>query len=195
MKIGIMGGTFDPIHYGHLIAAEQARTEASLDEVWFMPARIPPHKPRTQGATPEQRLAMVKHAIRDHNNFRECDIELTMEGPSYSINTLKLLTSQYPEHSFHYIIGADMVEYLPNWYQIEEIVKLTSFVALQRPGYSLSMNHLPTSIQNRVKVADMPGIDISSTNIRDRIREGRSIRYLVSDTVRQYIKENGLYES
>jgi nicotinate-nucleotide adenylyltransferase len=195
MKVGIMGGTFDPIHIGHLIAAERAREEAGLDEVWFLPANVPPHKPQSPVASAKQRWDMVVHAIEGHSGFRSIDLELTRKGPSYTIDTIKTLNSLYSKFEFSYIIGADMVMYLPKWYRIEEIVQHISFIGLQRPGYSIRLAELAEPIRKQIKLIPMPSIDISSTAIRERMKNNQSIRYLVPEQVGNYIEENRLYES
>lgn len=194
MKVGIMGGTFDPVHIGHLLAAECARESGGFDEIWFMPAFVPPHKPGAPAATPEQRLEMVRLAIAGHPHFRASDVELTKGGTSYTAETVELLQSRYPDDEFAYIIGADMVMYLPKWFRIDDIVRRISFVGLRRPGIDVSLEELPPAIRSRVAIVPMPQVDISSTDIRKRRADGRSIRYLVPDAVRLLIEEKGLYE-
>ncbi|MFE5319986.1 nicotinate-nucleotide adenylyltransferase [Paenibacillus sp. NPDC056579] len=195
MKIGIMGGTFDPIHIGHLIAAQCACEQAGLDEVWFMPTNVPPHKRQAPGATPEQRWEMVCRAVDGHPYFRPTDLELKKGGVSYSIDTVKLLRQEHPGHHFAYIIGADMVQYLPKWYKAEELVQLVSFIGLQRPGYVLEEDLLPQAIRQAVTMAAMPLIELSSTTIRERRSRNQSIRYMVPDRVYEYIEVNGIYGS
>ncbi|MFD0692880.1 nicotinate-nucleotide adenylyltransferase [Paenibacillus sp. GCM10027628] len=195
MLVGIMGGTFDPIHTGHLIAAERARVEAGLDEVWLMPANVPPHKPNAPKATAQQRWDMVCLAAEGNTFFRPLDIEIGRGGVSYSIDTIELLCSRHPEIDFTYIIGADMVQYLPQWHRIEDIVRLIRFIGLARPGYELEMDALPAHIRSRVSIVAMPLIEISSTTIREERLKGGSIRYLVTDAVHNYMEVNHLYES
>jgi nicotinate-nucleotide adenylyltransferase len=194
MKIGIMGGTFDPIHLGHMIAAESAREAAGLDEVWFMPAYIPPHKQNLPKMSAEQRLAMVKLAVAEHPNFRAVDYELARRGTSYTADTVQILRHLHPELSFYYIIGADMVMYLSKWERIGEIVEIVSFIGLQRPGYEVELKQLPEELSSKVQLAVMPLIEISSTAIRERKRLRQSVRYLVCDNVRLYMEANQLYE-
>jgi nicotinate-nucleotide adenylyltransferase len=195
MKVGIMGGTFDPIHTGHLIAAECARESAGLDEVWFMPSYVPPHKPHAPKASPEQRLEMVRLSVSGNPFFRVEDLEIRRGGISYTADTVTILCDRYPDIRFSYIIGADMVQYLPHWNRIGDILRRISFIGLQRPGYSLDMDQLPETIRRGVTLAPMPAVEISSTEIRRRSAEGRSFRYLVPEPVYAYIKERGLYES
>lgn len=195
MNIGIMGGTFDPIHLGHLLAAEMAMEEAQLDEVWFMPSNLPPHKTNLPGADAKQRLDMVNLAIAGHSRFRLNDMEIRRGGTSYTVDTILELKQVHPEHMFHWIIGADMVQYLPKWHKIDTILENARFIGLQRPGIELDRTQLSESILQRVRMADMPLLEISSTMIRERCRLGKSIRYLVPEPVRVYIKEMRLYES
>jgi nicotinate-nucleotide adenylyltransferase len=195
LKIGIMGGTFDPIHLGHMIAAENAREAAGLDEVWFMPTCIPPHKPTIPMANTMQRLDMVRLAVADQPNFRAVDYELTRGGISYTADTVNILNQLHPNDSFYYIIGADMVMYLPKWVRIDEILQHVSFIGLQRAGFQVEMEQLPPNIAAKVQLVSMPLIDISSTAIRDRKRQQQSVRYLVCEQVRDYMEANRLYES
>ncbi|WP_010270481.1 nicotinate-nucleotide adenylyltransferase [Paenibacillus senegalensis] len=195
MKIGIMGGTFDPIHNGHLLAAETAREQAGLDEVWFMPANVPPHKANAPKATAEQRLFMVEEAIASHDAFKAKDIELARGGTSYTTDTVEKLRNQYPDYNFYYIIGADMVMYLPNWNRIEQLVSMIGFIGVTRAGYGIDLNSLPEPIRKQVQLCEMPNMELSSTDIRERRRHGKDIRYRVPDSVRTYIGENRLYEA
>lgn len=195
MRIGIMGGTFDPIHIGHLLAAESVRTRVQLDEVWFMPTAVPPHKSNAPKASPEERLQMVRLAVKDNPFFHPFDYELRKGGVSYSIETMTDLRTQYPDHHFYYIIGGDMVQYLPKWVRIEEMVHLVQFIGLHRPGYTVDLAKLPDSIANAVTMIEMPLIDISSTYIRNRCHAGSSIRYWVPNAVEAFIRERKLYES
>jgi nicotinate-nucleotide adenylyltransferase len=193
MRIGIMGGTFDPIHMGHLLAAELAKEAEQLDEVWFMPTFVPPHKQNGAVAEPEDRLAMARLAVEGNPHFRVTDIEIAKHDTSYTIDTVELLTSQYPEDSFCFIIGADMVMYLPHWRRIDEIIRLIRFVGLARPGYTLALEELPEAIASRVTLAPMPLMELSSTEIRRRLSAGQTVRYMVPDPVRLYMEGKGLY--
>ncbi len=195
MKIGIMGGTFDPIHLGHMIAAERAREDCGLDEVWFIPSFVPPHKEQPPGANADERLKMVGLAIGDHPQFRIRDMEIRRGGVSYSVDTVRQLRADHPDHQFFYIIGADMVQYLPKWYKIEEILSSVRFIGLHRPGVDLGALPLPPAIESGLLMAEMPPIGVSSTEIRQRRMRRLSIRYLVPERVRQYIEEKGLYEA
>lgn len=193
MQVGIMGGTFDPIHQGHLLAAELAREAAGLDEVWFMPSYAPPHKQPGPVATPEERLRMVGHAIAGHPCFKATDIEIVKGGTSYTVDTVELLTARYPGIRFSFIIGADMVMYLPKWYLIEKIVQRIDFIGLGRPGSEVKLEELPDFLRSRVTIAPMLQIELSSTEIRRRLREGLTVRYMVPEAVRMYMEESGIY--
>lgn len=193
MKIGIMGGTFDPIHIGHLVAAEQAKHAMDLEEVWFLPANIPPHKQYRSTVSAKQRCDMVGLAIKDNPSFKLNTMELEREGPSYTVDTAKELHLLFPQHQFYFIIGGDMVNYLPKWYKIEEILQYMSFIGLQRAGHPWQTTDLPHYMKGKVKKVEMPQLDISSTAIRAACVEGMPFQYLVPAEVYRYIKEKGLY--
>jgi nicotinate-nucleotide adenylyltransferase len=195
IQVGLMGGTFDPIHVGHLIAAETAREACGLDEIWFIPSAVPPLKDGLPQASAEQRLEMVQSAIDSQPHCRAMDIELARGGVSYTIDTVTELQAQNPGRTFSYIIGADRINDLTAWHRIEELASLVSFIGLERPGHDIAPAQLPPCIRERLRIARMPQLDISSTDIRKRRAEGRSIRYLVSDEVYHYIVRNDLYGS
>lgn len=192
MKIGIMGGTFDPIHMGHLLAAEAARDSHALDEIWFMPSHVPPHKP-SAGATGQQRLEMTELAVKQATQYEVLGIEMELGGVSYTIDTMRELWRRFPEHEFYFIIGADMVNYLPKWEEIEELASKMTFIGVGRPGFQLHLDDLPDALQGRVLLAEMPLVDISSTAIRRRLASGHSVRFMIPDAVHQYIVRSGLY--
>ncbi|RKD23966.1 nicotinate (nicotinamide) nucleotide adenylyltransferase [Ammoniphilus oxalaticus] len=191
MKIGILGGTFDPIHLVHLMIAEQTREEADLDEIWFMPSRIPPHKDNRHVTPAMDRLEMVKLAIQGAPYFKAISIELDRPGPSYTIKTVEELKQKYPQHTFSFIIGGDMIDYLPHWHRIDELIKMIQFIGVQRPGAQLT----DSPYSKYTRMVHIPQMDISSTIIRDKIRNRKTIRYMVPEEVRMYIKGQGLYES
>ncbi|MDQ6419052.1 nicotinate-nucleotide adenylyltransferase [Paenibacillus sp. LHD-117] len=195
MRVGIMGGTFDPIHIGHLIAAETALEACGLDEVWFIPTATPPLKEHAPGERADDRLEMVSAAIAGHDRFRVLDIELRRGGVSYSIDTVKSLRELYPDHSFAYIIGSDRINDLPEWHSIGELAELVTFIGLARPGTEARPGLLPDELRCRLTFADMPAIGISSTDLRERLSQGGSIRYLVPDAVYAMIRRHGWYGS
>jgi len=192
MNIGIFGGTFDPIHIGHLIIAEQAWQSAGLDEVWFIPAASPPHKPGQDITPAEHRVEMVRLAIRDHPKFRLSTVELQRPGPSYTVDTVRQLCAQHPRDRFFLIVGGDMVNDLPNWYKIEEILQLVDIIGHARPG--TTTGDLPPEIAEKVIwVQDPVTVNVSSTQIRRQLASGASVRYLLPEPVRKYIKGTRLY--
>jgi len=193
-KVGLLGGTFDPVHNGHLLAAETARDALGLDEVWFIPTLVPPHKPQpgTDGA---RRRDMLEAALANNPAFRVEDIELRKEGTSYTIETVTELRRRYPATQFHWIVGSDMIRDLPNWRRAEELAEAVDFIGLERPDQPSDDALLPEYIRSKLVRASMPLLGISSTDIRRRIREGRSVRYMLPDPVIEYIQRDGLYES
>lgn len=194
IKVGIMGGTFDPIHYGHLLAAERARESCGLDEIWFIPSFQPPLKENDPNADVDARLEMVYRAIDFQPHFRAMDIELERGGTSYSIDTVQALQELYPGRAFSYIIGSDRVNDLPQWHRIQELAEIVSFIGVERPGESIDVSLLPSYIVDRLTVIGMPLVDISSTEIRQRQADKRSIRFMVPEKVYSFIRRNSLYE-
>lgn len=184
-KIGLLGGTFDPPHIGHLTMAEEAYEKLNLDEVWFIPSAEPPHKEQAKVSAVD-RLLMLKVALEPVNYFKINTIELERQGKSYTYDTIQALKEQYPTYQFYFIIGADMVEYLPNWYKIDQLIELVQFVGVKRSDYQLDTSY-------PVIILDTPGLDISSTMIRERLKLNRSVRYLIPERVLSLIKEKGLY--
>lgn len=187
-KVGILGGTFDPPHYGHLIIANEALQHLQLDEIKFMPNQEPPHKERLSGATAEQRIQMLNLAISNNDVFSVETIEMEREGRSFTFDTIQLLQAKHPDLQFYFIIGADMVEYLPNWHRIDELVKMVQFVGVNRPSYRTESDY-------PIQHLEVPQIEISSSMIRERIKMGRTVRYLLPESVIEYIKEYQLYGS
>lgn len=192
-KVGIMGGTFDPIHIGHLLAASSALEAVHLDEVWFIPSSSPPLKPNAPVATAQQRLAMVERAIKDHHCFRALDIELSRGGTSYSYDTVVTLMKQYPDCCFSYIIGSDRIHDLPTWYKAEQLKELVQFIGLDRPSDPLQLDSISSEWRNKLTIVPMPLIEISSTQLRNRLRDGLSVRYYVPDAVEQYLRGEKIY--
>ncbi|XEC97610.1 nicotinate-nucleotide adenylyltransferase [Paenibacillus tarimensis] len=195
MQVGLMGGTFDPIHFGHLLAAESAREDFGLDEVWFIPSYTPPLKENEPAASPEERLEMVFRALDFQPYFRAVDIELERGGTSYTIDTVTALKELYPGREFSFIIGADRVNDLREWHRIEELAESVTFIALERPGVTMNESDVPDYLRGKIRRCEMPQIGISSTDIRNRRAQGRSIRFLLPDKVYQFIQRNGIYES
>ncbi|MFS0751375.1 nicotinate-nucleotide adenylyltransferase [Oceanobacillus sp. 1P07AA] len=184
-KIGILGGTFDPPHIGHLLIAEEVRRAKQLDEIWFIPTNTPPHKEETTTSA-EHRTSMLQLVIRSHPSFKLNKIELQREGKSYTYDTIRELKKTFPSIEFYFIIGGDMVEFLPKWYRINELLDIVTFVGVERPGYSLETTY-------PVHFVDIPTIHLSSTMLRERLQQKEWVRYLLPDSVMQYVKEHHLY--
>ena len=187
MRIGILGGTFNPIHTGHLILAEETREKIGLEKVIFVPAYLPPHKDDSDIVQAEHRLTMVKLAIRGNPDFEVSDLEIKRDGRSYTIDTLKELKVIYPREELYFIIGSDLLEYLDEWKDLDEIIKLVKFIVATRPGYALD------KIPSRITTIPIRAVDISGFEIRKAIRENKSFRYLVPQAVYDYIKKERLY--
>ncbi|MFK9091384.1 nicotinate-nucleotide adenylyltransferase [Bacillus salipaludis] len=185
-KVGILGGTFDPPHYGHLLIANEVHSALQLDEIWFMPNNEPPHKKKPESVKDKDRLKMLTLAIAGNPAFAIQPIELERVGPSYTVDTMRMLNSEYSDHQFFFIIGADMIEYLPKWHKIDELVNLVQFVGVDRPTYNRQTDY-------PVLYVDVPAMDVSSSMIRDRMKSGKTVQYLLPDQVIEYIEEKHLY--
>lgn len=211
IKIGISGGTFDPIHTGHLIVAEEIRTAYQLDRILFIPAGKPPHKDFKHITPAKCRYEMVKKAIEDNPYFQISDMEIIREGFTYTIDTVRSLYEQsnktdysnkpvlINEHRLYFITGADTIFEIESWKAFEELFTLVDFIVAVRPGYDIDSleeeaEYLRLKYKASISIFRMPLIGISSTDIRDRVRMGQSIRYLVPRNVEEYIYENSLYK-
>ena len=193
LKVGIFGGTFDPIHIGHLILAEQARDRLRLDRVLFVPARVPPHK-QTAAAHADHRYRMACLATEDHPHFAVSDLELRREGPSYTVDTLRVLKAEAPEDAQHYLLlGADSARDLEQWKSFETLLGSATVVVMGRPG--VGQEDLPASVGRQATYLSTPLLGISSSGIRRLVREGGTVRYLVPAAVEAYIRSEGLYRS
>jgi nicotinate-nucleotide adenylyltransferase len=194
MRIGIFGGTFDPIHLGHLLLAEQCREQLRLDEVWFVPAGQPPHKTGASHTSGGQRREMVEFAIAGHAQFRVSTIELDRTGPSFTVDTLTQLCEQHPEHEWWLLIGADSLRDFPTWRQPERIVELARVAAVNRGDQRLEETAAFTArFGAALDVVTMPGVNLAASDLRRRVAEGRSIRFLVPRAVEVYIEQHQLY--
>lgn len=190
-RIGIFGGTFNPVHYGHLIAAQTVGVELKLDATVFVPCAHPPHKTERELAPANDRLAMIRLAIRKNPFFAVSDFEIKKGGKSYSIDTAKYFRTLYPSGTkLFFIVGADAAECLPDWKDVHELVKMVTFVAVNRPGYQPRVRH---AIKH--KSMEIPGMEISSSFIRHSLHMGRSIRYLTHERVVDYIYQKELYQT
>ncbi|RNC29927.1 MAG: putative nicotinate-nucleotide adenylyltransferase [Candidatus Dichloromethanomonas elyunquensis] len=200
LRLGIMGGTFDPIHYGHLVAAETARIELELDNVLFIPAGNPPHKIDRIITDANLRFEMVEMSIRSNNNFKVSRMEIERTGPTYTIDTLRILKKTFSDQELYFITGTDALKEMLTWREPEEIIKLSKIVGVSRPGYD-SRNVLSKIFKKypftkeRIYQLEVPALAISSTDIRSRVFNQKSIRYLLPEEVRLFIKTNHLYQS
>ena len=199
MRVGLLGGTFDPIHYGHLLMAEQCREQCVLDVVRFIPAWNPPHKQTVQISSSRDRIAMLELALAGDPRMEVCLIEIERQGISFTVETLRQLHQQSPADDYFLIIGADSLEELPSWREPSEILRLAQVVAVNRgraePEFHSVVDALGEQVRERIAMVDMPAIDLSATDIRRRVAEGRSIRHQTPPAVAMYIKEHQLYRS
>lgn len=215
-KLGILGGTFNPIHYGHLAAAEEVRDRLKLDRVLFIPSFLPPHKHEEDAPSAVQRLEMIRLAISGNPTFEPSDIEIRRGGRSYTIDTIDALRQAYPDAELYFIAGLDSFLDIQTWHDWEQLLSRCCFVVLSRPGYRFIdlmkidfMKHAEQELSGldrgeltqavvrsgafTVCLEMIPLYDISSTDIRKRINEGSSIKYLLPDAVENYIIKNRLY--
>lgn len=198
-RIGIMGGTFDPIHYGHLVAAEESRSAFCLDKVIFMPAGRPPHKQSRKVSEPEQRYHMTALAVSSNPGFEVSRLEVDKAEITYTYDTVTDLRRIYGEDiKIYFITGADAVLELLTWYRIEELLGICGFIAVTRPGFDKSdleqkIKEITSKYGGEIICIEVPLLAISSTDIRERCRAGKTIKYLLPEEVEQYILENGMY--
>ncbi len=193
LRLGIFGGTFDPIHLGHLLLAEVARRLLQLDELVFVPARVPPHKGEVP-TSPQHRCHMARLATSDNPHFRVSELEIRRDGPSYTIDTLHALRAEGPPGAEHFLLmGADSARDLPSWKDHDVLLEESTVAVLGRSGIEAS--DLASGIGKRVRLLDTPRIEISSTDIRRLVRRGESVRYMVTQPVERFIRSEGLYLS
>lgn len=190
-RIGIFGGTFDPIHLGHLIVAQQAAEQLGLDQILFIPAGQPPHKGGMKLSPAKARYDMVRLAIKGNSLFKASDIEIRSKGSSYTISTLKALKSKYKTAGLFLLLGLDQAVLLSTWKEPQKLFDLATVCVLSRPGFSLGK--IEPRWRKMVRFLPVSQIDISATGIRDRVRRGQTIRYLVPETVARHIKNKELY--
>lgn len=185
-RIGILGGTFNPPHTGHLIIANEVRQALELDEVRLMPTASPPHKSSPGDVTARQRLEMVRLAVEGLEGLSVSSFEVERGGVSFTYDTMKALTKSEPDNQFYFIIGGDMIDMLHTWHRIDDLMEMLTFVGVGRPGSKGSTNY-------HVKYVDIPQIDLSSTLLRNRIKTGGSVTLLTPCAVESYIRKVGLY--
>ena len=189
MKIGVFGGSFDPIHIGHQIVAEAAADALGLERINFMPARQQPLKTHSHFAAPEHRAAMLRLAIEDNPRFQLDLRELGRVGPSYTIDSLRELHAEFPDDELCFLVGADAVRDLPEWREAKQLRKVATIVAFARPGVELPRSDLVS------RTIEVPSVAVSATDVRDAVSSGRSVRYLVPCNVADYIKTHSLYRT
>lgn len=190
-----MGGTFNPIHNGHMVAADEALHAFSLDEVVFVPAGNPWQKDGVDVAHAEHRYLMTVIATSSHPRFRVSRVEIDRDGPTYTVDTLRALKAQMGDVDLWFITGADAILQILTWKDPDEVLREARFIAATRPGYDLDRlaKELPEGMEDRVRIMELPALAISSTDIRRRVHEGRPLRYLVPEGVATYIEKAGLY--
>lgn len=191
MKVGIFGGTFNPPHMGHLIVAEHVREQLSMERILFIPSDTSPHKQNMNIASGEDRLEMLRCAIKGNPYFDVSDMELRRGGVSYTVDTLEALGNQHPALDLHLLIGLDNLTDFDSWKSPDRILELSTLVAMTRPGFEET--EVGPKLRRHVILCNVPEIAIASSAIRRRLYSGRSIRYLVPPTVERYIKERNLY--
>ncbi|MER3446403.1 MAG: nicotinate-nicotinamide nucleotide adenylyltransferase [Candidatus Dadabacteria bacterium] len=213
MKIGLLGGTFNPIHLGHLRGAEEIREILALNRIYFIPSSMPPHKDSSDVASAADRLKMVEFAIRENPFFDVCDIEVKRGGPSYTVHTLEYFSSKFSEFEIHFILGAELFSQIHTWKDYKRLFDLANFAVITRPGFPHS-NSIPLALRDDFRyykneesvifyihkgsnktlaLVEIEGIQVSSTRIRELINRNSSIKYLVPKEVEAYILKNKIY--
>jgi len=198
-KYGILGGSFNPIHLGHLILAEQAKNKFSLDKIIFIPTADNPLKAKICNISKEHRLNMTRLAISDNSEFVLSDIEIKKSGPSYTINTIRELEKKDDHVKYYFICGADIIFSLQQWKDYKQLFKNITFIAAYRGGYDIAklqseVSRLKESYDADIIIFKTPLIDISSTQIRKQLKKNQSVKYLLTENVYEYIQQNGLYK-
>jgi len=199
MRLGILGGTFDPVHYGHLLLAETAREQCRLDQVWFLPASIPPHKQGHELSSVEQRMEMLELAVAGSPAMAVSRLEADRGGVTYTVDTLAALKAEAPERELLFLMGADSLADLPNWREPARICQLAILAVVRRPGQGVDYSRLADFVpaerleQFRQHQVEMPLIELSSHDIRERVGRRQSIRYRTPRAVEKYIESQGLY--
>ena len=200
MRLGILGGTFDPIHFGHLLAAEETRVTLGLDRVLFAPAGDPPHKQGYPILPIAHRLVMVRLAISDNPAFAISTIDIDRPGPHYTVDTIRLLREEWAtdaDETF-FTMGVDSLAHLLTWHQPAQLIQLCRLAVVARPGFRADLTELEATlpgISHRLDWVEMPVLGISSSDLQRRVREGRSIRYQVPAAVAEYVAEHKLYRN
>lgn len=215
VKVGLFGGTFDPIHFGHLRAAEEIREILGLEKIYFVPASVPPHKTTPGMASPHHRLKMLELAVNDNNFFSISDVEIKRGGKSYTIDTLQYFSETYPLFELYFISGSDLFSEIDSWKDYKKIFSASNFAVVERPGFSFELpgtlpleikddfryyknhNNLTLYINKNSRILSLikiDGLEISSTKIRELVNKSKSIKYLVPSSVETYILEHAIYK-
>lgn len=197
-KIGIMGGTFNPIHFGHLFLAENAYEQIGLDQILFMPSKNPPHKAKPELVSDQQRAEMIKLAIQDNSHFQLSSLELNREGMTYTADTLTILSKEHPDSDYYFIVGADSLFMMQSWMKPEIIFNLCTVVVASRDHVEKEEMQVHADLLKKmygvsILLIEMPTMQISSAVIRDRVATNKTIRYYLPDAVNEYITNNQLY--
>jgi nicotinate-nucleotide adenylyltransferase len=197
-RLGILGGTFDPPHTGHLILAEYAYDALDLEQVLFVPAADPPHKQQEDKQPVKHRLVMLELALTENDHFAISRVDVDRPGPHYSVDMLQIVQAQYPDHELYFVMGSDSLRNLVHWYRPDEFIQRCHLAVMRRPGDYIQLNMhdaaLP-GLSERVVMVEAPLIGIASSQIVERIQHGRSIRYLLPQSVVDYIDEHRLYRA
>ncbi len=195
-RLGVIGGTFDPPHYAHLVLAENALAQLDLDRVLFVPAGQPPHKPKQPITPARHRVAMVKAAVADNAAFLLSRVDVERPGPHYTVDTLRILNERYPDAVCFFLVGGDSLAQFPTWRDPSGILEQTQLGVMQRPGWETDLASLASrlpAIAERVAWLDAPHLEISGTDLRRRVAKGLPIRYLVPAPVERYVRRHRLY--
>ncbi|WP_026893733.1 nicotinate-nucleotide adenylyltransferase [Clostridiisalibacter paucivorans] len=198
-RYGIMGGTFDPIHLGHLVLAEEIRDKMNLEKVIFVPTGIPPHKDSINLTETKHRYLMTLLATITNPHFEVSSIEIERKGVSYTIDTINAFKDKFPDVDFYFITGADAILEISTWKDVDELLNACNFVAATRPGFNKSLmeekiKSLEDKYRKRIYFVSVAALEISSTDIRNRIKERDTVKYLLPDSVKYYIEKNNLYK-
>jgi nicotinate-nucleotide adenylyltransferase len=189
-KIGLLGGTFDPPHVGHLIMAEEARIKGQLDEIWWMPNRIPPHKKLSSETSEQQRIELVTKMVELHPCYKLTSVEMDRSGLSFTFDTVRSLLNERPNDHFSFIMGGDSLEHFHSWHRSKELQEMIRFIVLTRPGFAVP----EMTFFKEILLIDEVSLELSSSYIRRKIKDGSLNRFLLTEEVYQFIKENRLYE-
>ncbi len=200
MRLGLFGGAFDPVHYGHLLLAEQCREQCRLDEIWLIPTGQPPHKDPHELTPGRQRAEMLELAVAGNPTYQVSRMELEHSGTSYTFETLQRLHGEDADRELFFLIGADSLHDLPTWREPKRIAELATIVAVNRggqpePDFESIRTKVGDAVATRIQSITIPGIELSSSDIRSRVRQGKSIRFMTPRAIEAYIEQHKLYEA